>query len=171
MATGINGVYAGVAVKPTAGSLGARGANRGHGAALVRLGWRIATGTLARYVSSSAIALCADTAAFLGLMRLGVAPAPAAALGFLLGVLVHWLVSSRIMFEKSIAAARPERRRQQALFLATALLGLVLTTVIVASAARFGIDPRLAKLVAVAVSFTSTSALRHMLVFGNPARI
>lgn len=170
MATGINGVYAGVAVKPAAGALGARNANRGHGAALVRLGLRIATGTLARYVSSSAIALVADTTAFLGLMRAGVAPAPAAALGFLLGVVVHWLVSSRIMFEKSIAAARPERRRQQVLFLATALLGLVLTTLIVASGARFGIDPRLAKLVAVAVSFTSTSALRHMLVFGNPAR-
>ncbi len=176
MATGINGVVAGVAVKPAPGALRAKreiragGRVGGHGAALVRLGWQIATGTLARYVSSSAIALCADTAAFLGLMRAGVAPAPAAALGFMLGVVVHWLVSSRVMFASAIATVRAERRRQQALFLASALLGLVLTTVIVASAAAFGLDPRVAKLVAVAVSFTSTSALRHMLVFGKSAR-
>lgn len=141
-----------------------------HSRALAGLGLALATGTLARYVASSAIALCADTATFLGLLRAGVAPAPAAATGFMLGVVVHWLVSSRVMFGRSIATARHERRRQQALFLATALLGLVLTTVIVACGAKFGLDPRLAKLVAVAVSFSSTSALRHMLVFGKPAR-
>jgi len=129
------------------------------------------TGTIAKYVSSSAVALCADTGSFLIFLQLGMSPALAAATGFLLGIVVHWLVSSRVMFADDVAAAGPERRRQQVLFVASALVGLALTTLIVGGAATFGINPRWAKLVAVAVSFVTTSGLRHLFVFRQPAAV
>ncbi len=123
------------------------------------------TGTFARYLSASVVALCADAGAFLILLQLGMAPASAAALGFVLGIVVNWVVSSRVMFADCVAQAGPERRRQQALFLVSALVGLVLTTGIVGGAAALAINPRLAKLVAVGVSFVTTSGMRHVLVF------
>lgn len=132
---------------------------------LIGMGVALATGTLARYVASSAIALAADTATFLALLQGGMAPASAAAIGFMLGVAVHWVVSSRVLFVADVAAPGPERRRQRALFVAAALVGLALTTGIVGSAALLHINPRLAKLVAVACSFVTTSALRHLFVF------
>jgi len=125
------------------------------------------TGILARYVSSSVVALCADAGSFLIFLQLGMAPALAAAAGFSIGIVVNWLVSSRVMFSSFVATAGPARQRQQLLFLGTALFGLVLTTAIVGGAAALTFNPRLAKLVAVAVSFTTTSALRHLLVFSR----
>jgi len=125
------------------------------------------TGTFARYFSSSVVALGADAGSFLILLQLGVAPAPAAASGFMVGVAVQWLVTSRIMFADCVATRGPARRRQQAMFAASALFGLVLTTTIVGGAAALAFNPRLAKLVAVAVSFVTTSAWRHLLVFGK----
>lgn len=128
------------------------------------------TGLFARYISSSVIALGADTGCFLIFLQLGMSPALAAASGFMVGIVVHWLVSSRVMFASYVAATGAERRRQQAMFLATALLGLGLTTGIVGGAAAMAINPRLAKLVAIAVSFTTTSGLRHLLVFSKSRR-
>jgi putative flippase GtrA len=127
------------------------------------------TGTFARYVCSSAVALCADTGSFLVFLKLGMTPALAAATGFMLGIGVHWVVSSRVMFAADVAAAGPERRRQQVLFVAAALVGLALTTVIVGGAAAYAFNPRWAKLVAVGVSFVTTSGLRHLFVFRQPA--
>lgn len=126
------------------------------------------TGTLARYLSSSVVALCADTGSFLVLLQFGLTPGLAAAIGFSFGILVHWLVSSRLMFADCVAAAGPERRRQQVLFVATAMVGLVLTTMIVGGAASHALNPRVAKLVAIGVSFFATAGLRQLLVFGKP---
>ncbi len=125
------------------------------------------TGTLARYFSSSVVALCGDSATFLILLQFGVAPATAAAIGFMLGTVVHWQVSSRVMFATGVAAAGPERRMQMALFVGSALVGLVLTTGIVGGAAALAINPRLGKLAAIGVNFITTSGLRHILIFGK----
>ena len=125
------------------------------------------TGTIARYFSSSVVALGADSASFLIMLQCGVAPATAAAIGFMLGTVVHWQVSSRVMFADGVAPAGPERRAQMILFVASALVGLVLTTAIVGGAVALAINPRLAKLVAVGISFVTTSSLRHVLIFGK----
>ncbi len=127
----------------------------------------VLTGTFARYLSASVVALCADAGTFLILLQGGTPPAGAAAAGFILGIAVNWLVSSRVMFADRVAGAGPQRRRQQALFLVSALVGLVLTTVIVGGAPILAINPRLAKLVAVAVSFVTTSGMRHVMVFSK----
>lgn len=128
---------------------------------------RAVNSTFLRYVAASGVALCVDMGSFLVLLHLGMAAMAAAALSYSLGILVHWLVSSRGVFTASTAAPGPRRTRQKALFAGSALVGLALTSVIVGSAAAAGIDPRLAKPVAVAVSFLVTWGLRNRVVFAG----
>ena len=120
---------------------------------------------LVRYLGASVIALGCDFACFLVLLELGMTPAPASALAYSLGIAVHWLVSSRKVFTGSVASHGPARTRQKALFVGSALVGLAVTTGVVAAASSLGLDPRLAKLAAVGASFTVTWLLRDSVVF------
>jgi len=130
--------------------------------------WQRLTGSLARYLAAGVIALCADTAFLMALVRVGVSPTWAAAAGFTLGIAVNWLVASRLMFADGIAAPGPERRRQLVIFVATAMVGMALTMAIVGGGAAMGISVHGAKLIAVGVSFVVTTGMRHVLVFGQP---
>lgn len=132
---------------------------------------RLTDPTLMRYVAASALALGLDMGTFLGLLRLGVPAAAAAALGYSLGIVAHWLMSSRAVFTGGLAARGSQRTWQKAMFVGSALFGLALTTAIVGTGAALGSDPRFAKLVAIAVSFTVNWQLRAKVVFrpGNPA--
>ena len=125
---------------------------------------------LVRYLGASVIALGCDFACFLVLLQLGLAPAPASALAYALGIAVHWLVSSRKVFTGSVAGHGPARTRQKALFVGSALVGLAVTTGTVAAASSLGLDPRIAKLVAVGASFTVTWLLRDGVVFRKAAQ-
>lgn len=132
---------------------------------LTQLLRRLADVTLLRYVAASALALGLDMGTFLALLRLGVPAAAAAALGYSLGIAVHWVVSSRAVFMQGVAVRGPQRTWQKAMFVGSALLGLALTTAIVGTGDALGSDPRLAKLVAIAVSFTFNWQMRSRLVF------
>jgi putative flippase GtrA len=121
--------------------------------------------TVLRYLIASALALGVDMGTFLVLLGLGIWPAPAAAGGYALGIVAHWLISSRKVFADGVAARGPQRTRQKAMFVVSALIGLALTTIIVGSATLAGIDPRLAKLAAIATSFATTWLLRTRIVF------
>lgn len=118
-----------------------------------------------RYVLASVGALAVDVCSFLGFMTLGVAPAPASAMGYSLGILAHWLMSSRAVFQDSVAERGAARTRQKALFVISALIGLALTTAIVGAGDWSGVDPRIAKGVAIVVSFFATWLLRAKVVF------
>jgi putative flippase GtrA len=118
-----------------------------------------------RYLAASIGALAVDVGAFLAAMALGMGAGPASALGYSLGILAHWLMSSRAVFQDSVALHGRERTRQKALFVLSALVGLALTTLIVTLADRAGIDPRLAKGAAIAVSFAATWLIRAKIVF------
>lgn len=120
---------------------------------------------LSRYLTASAVALGFDMASFLVLMAAGIPAAPASVLSYSLGILVHWLISSRAVFVAGVADRGPARTRQKALFVASALVGLALTAGIVGLGAAVGVDPRLAKLAAVGVSFVATWLLRARVVF------
>lgn len=124
--------------------------------------WRFA-----RYVIASVGALAVDVGCFLALLEVGMWPAPASAIGYALGILAHWLMSSRAVFTGHVATGGAARTRQKALFVFSALVGLGLTTAIVWSGAALGLDPRAAKLVAIAVSFTVTWLLRSRLIFAR----
>jgi putative flippase GtrA len=126
--------------------------------------------TVLRYLIASALSLGLDMGAFLILLGLGTAAVPASATGYTLGIVTHWLISSRKVFAGGVAARGPVRTRQKALFVVSALIGLGVTTLIVGIAGLAGIDPRLAKLVAIVASFTVTWLLRSRIVFTAEAK-
>lgn len=121
--------------------------------------------TVIRYGLVSVAALAVDMSSFLALLALGTFPATASALGYGLGIIAHWILSSRKVFSDSVAEGGIARTRQKAMFVVSALIGLALTTAIVGVITAFQGDPRLAKLVAIVVSFTVTWLLRKHLVF------
>ena len=123
--------------------------------------------TYLRYILSSAGALAVDMSVFMALFHLGLFPAAASALGYMAGIAAHWLLSSRAVFTDSVAARGRKRDRQKALFLGSALAGLAITTAIVGAGDLMGIDARLAKLVAIAISFQATYLMRKKVVFAG----
>lgn len=126
---------------------------------------RLSDLTILRYLLASVGALAVDMGSFLGLMALGLAATPASAAGYTLGILAHWLLSSRTVFTGRVAQSGIARTRQKVLFVVSALAGLALTTGIVAAAQALSIDPRAGKLVAIVLSFALTWWLRNVVVF------
>lgn len=120
-----------------------------------------------RYLAASVVALGFDMGSFLVLLAVGLLAAPAAALSYSLGIVVHWFISSRAVFVAGVAERGPARTRQKALFVASALVGLALTAGIVGLGSALGIDPRVAKVAAVGVSFVATWLLRARIVFAG----
>lgn len=118
-----------------------------------------------RYVAASGASLAVDVLCFLALIGGGM-PAPlASAIGYGVGVLAHWLLSSRAVFGETLAEPGRARQRQQALFVTSAAIGLATTVAIVFAGEAVGLDARVAKLVAVATSFQLTFLLRRRIVF------
>lgn len=121
--------------------------------------------TYARYIAASVGALGADIAVFMALLASGLSASIASALGYAVGIGAHWLLSSRAVFTTRVADDRETRRKQKALFIGSALVGLALTVSVVGLGDMLGLDPRLAKLVAIVVSFQTTYLLRKTIVF------
>lgn len=120
-----------------------------------------------RYLGASVVALGFDMGSFLLLLETGMPAAPASALSYALGIAVHWFISSRAVFVDGVADRGPARTRQKALFVASALVGLALTAGVVGLGSALGLDPRLAKIAAVGVSFCATWLLRARVVFAR----
>lgn len=119
----------------------------------------------ARYFVASAIALAIDTTSFLTLVAAGAAAGVAAALGYCIGIVAHWLITSRAVFAAAVAERGPARTRQKLLFVLSALAGLFLTTAIVSVGSALAVSLLLTKGVAVAASFTVTWLIRRWVVF------
>lgn len=126
---------------------------------------RIFTFQAVRYLLASVGALAADTGLFALLLTAGAAPVIASIAGYCCGIAVHWLLSSRAVFAASVARDNRGRNRQKALFVVSALVGLLLTAMIVGMLAQLGVDARLAKGVAIVVSFAATWLMRERVVF------
>lgn len=126
---------------------------------------RLRRAMILRYVLASVGALAVDMGAFLALLALGVMPVMASTLGYTLGIVAHWLLSSRAVFTDSVSDERGVRNRQKALFVGSALVGLALTAVIVGMGSALGLDSRVAKIFAVGASFVATWLLRKRVVF------
>ncbi|APZ99794.1 hypothetical protein BWQ93_15860 [Sphingopyxis sp. QXT-31] len=121
--------------------------------------------TFLRYVAASAIALVGDVGLFNLFLLAGWLPAAAAAASYGAGIVIHWLISSRLVFVEGARTAGMDRVRQKGLFLGSAFVGLGLTVAIVWAGDSAGLDANLAKLVAIGVSFVATYVLRKTLVF------
>ena len=120
---------------------------------------------LLRYGLASIAALSIDLGLFLVLIALAVPAMLSSAAAYSVGIVTHWLLSSRTVFTDSVAHRGPLRTRQKALFIGSALVGLALTTMIVGAGDLGGIDPRIAKLSAIMISFFATWLLRSRIVF------
>jgi len=118
-----------------------------------------------RYIGASAVSLGVDFAIFMAALSIGVPPAAAAACGYMVGIVCHWMISSRMVFVGHVAEDAASRRQQQALFVVSALVGLGITTGIVGIGSRYGLDPRIAKGIAIVVSFQATYVIRKKVVF------
>jgi putative flippase GtrA len=121
--------------------------------------------TYIRYVIASGGALGLDMGLFMAALAMGVPPVAAAAVGYCSGIVAHWLMSSRAVFVGYLAEKGLPRRQQQALFFGSALVGLAVTMGVVGLGQKLHIDPRLAKIVAIGISFQITYLLRRKLVF------
>ncbi len=127
---------------------------------------RLRANTFLRYLVVSVGALATDMAVFLLLLNVGVSSVAASAIGYLVGILAHWMLSSRKVFQDRVSQrGTSERTQQKAMFVMSALLGLGTTIAIVGFGEWLGGDPRLAKLVAIGVSFQLTYLLRNVLIF------
>lgn len=120
---------------------------------------------LVRYLFASIGALAVDVACFLALLTAGMGATGASVLAYCAGIVAHWLMSSRAVFVDTVAARGNRRTRQKALFVSSALVGLLLTAAIVWLGDAMGIDPRIAKFFAIGVSFAATWLLRSTIVF------
>ena len=118
-----------------------------------------------RYLAVSGAALAVDMGLFLAMIAVSIAPTIASGGSYLAGMVAHWFLSSRLVFAAKLAEPGAGRGKQQGLFFASALAGLVLTMAAVALGSRIGLDPRLAKLLAVAISFNATYLMRRKIVF------
>lgn len=123
----------------------------------------------AAYGVASALALGFDMGSYLLMIGAGMAAPFAAVLGYTLGIGVHWLASSRVVFAGRVARAGHDRSAQMGLFALSALVGLALTWIIVSGGVAAGLDPRFAKLAAIAISFVATFLLRARFVFAPRA--
>jgi len=121
--------------------------------------------TYLRYTLASLVALGVDMGLFLLLIGAAMLPALASAIGYSIGILVHWLISSRLVWKDETRARGAGRREQKTLFVASALAGLAVTTAIVALGDIADFDARLSKLLAIVVSFHLTYWLRRTLIF------
>lgn len=124
--------------------------------------------TFVRYLIVSVGALAVDMGVFLALLQTGLNSVVAAAVGYGAGILAHWMLSSRKVFHDRVSGRGTAARTQQkAMFVVSALLGLVLTMSIVGIGDSLGLDPRIAKIVAIGVSFLLTYLLRNVVIFRN----
>ncbi len=126
-------------------------------------------GDSARYLVVSAIALGCDIAVYTILIGSGHLAPVAGALGYAVGLLAHFTLSSYWVFPD----ADQSRRLMPtfAKFVATGMFGLALTAAIIGVLTRSGLaDPFTAKGAAVAATYVAVFVLRRAYVFATHPR-
>lgn len=133
---------------------------------MIKLANRLRGNVFLRYVAASIGALATDMIVFLLLLETGMPGTAASAVGYSVGILAHWILSSRTVFHDRVSEKGTSARTQQkAMFLGSALLGLVLTITVVGAGTTLGMDPRVAKVAAIAMAFVLTYLLRNVVIF------
>jgi putative flippase GtrA len=117
----------------------------------------------ARYLLASICALSSDMALFLMLDHVGAAPMLAAFGGYAIGLIVHWTISIRFVFDTGTGPTHAQRVG----FVASALLGMGITLAMVGGLSMVGVAPAIAKLLSVPVSFLTVYAIRKYGVFAR----
>ncbi len=118
-----------------------------------------------RYVVVSVVALGVDFAVFLSLTHFEALKASwAGVAGYAAGLALHFLLSSRFVFERR--GLTKSQRRLLAEFAASGLIGIAITWSIIAiSVEILGLPPIAGKVLAVGISFVAVYRLRRAVVF------
>jgi len=119
---------------------------------------------LLRYGFVSGAALAVDFSVFLAFNGLIGHPTLSGVIGYGAGIVLHYVLSCRFVFD----AARSEKAVQRRFveFLASGLVGLAVTAAVIAfMTGVLGLAPIAGKLVAVAVSFAGVFLIRRTIVF------
>ena len=126
---------------------------------------------LSRYTLVSAVALGLDFAVFLALAHgAGLKASSAGAIGYSAGLLLHFALSSRFVFDTG--STRKSRVRLFCEFAASGLVGVAITAAVIALAVDVaGLLPVIGKAIAVAVSFASVFVLRRTIVFATASPV
>lgn len=117
------------------------------------------------YAAVSLLCMCIDIATFLLLLRCDATPGISAGFGYMAGTAAHWTLSTRLVFQSETISGGRGRLRQRFAFLLSALCGTALTILTVNIGVACGLDARLAKILAIAISFNLVWLLRRRLVF------
>ena len=117
-----------------------------------------------RYLGASAIALAADAGTYLGLIRLARTDyLVAAPVGFLLGLAVIYLLSTKWVFRRRRLS---DARVEFAIFASIGVLGLCLNQfVLYAGVERLALSHEIAKLASVGLVFAFNFTSRKLLLF------
>lgn len=118
-----------------------------------------------RYFVASIGALAVDMGSFLLLLETPLHAGVSAAIAYTLGIIAHWVLLSRSVFQDGTHTEKGARRIQKVVFLLTTWGGLAITTGIVTLAELMGADVRLSKALAVVISFVLNYFVRKHFVF------
>jgi GtrA-like protein len=121
---------------------------------------------LTLYTLVSALALATDLAFYRGLTLSGAHPVAAGMTAYLLGGIVHYILSVKYVFDVEGSAKTPLRRFAE--FWASGLVGLAVTTGIIwVGVDMLHLPPMIAKLSAVGFSFVVIYIIRRQVVFAQ----
>jgi putative flippase GtrA len=128
-------------------------------------GMRASLTQLSRYSAASALALALDFTVYLTLSAEGLRPVLAGVLGYTAGLALHFVLSSRFVFNR--ASLDKTQARLLGEFALTGLAGTGTTAIVMALATGIGGLPGLtAKVMAASASFVLVYWLRCTIVFG-----
>lgn len=122
------------------------------------------------YTAVSALALASDLASYFALMNAGWPAFAAGVSGYIFGMFVHFVLSSRFVFKIDQTAKSETRLLGE--FALSGVAGLAVTASVIATATNvFAAGPLTAKLCAVILSFIVVYSIRRMVVFAaRPAQ-
>ncbi len=119
---------------------------------------------LSRYAVVSALALGVDFVSYIIFVDAALKPSLAGMLGYILGMVVHYVLSSRFVFDTRGSAKTESRRFVEFAF--SGLVGITLTALVIAIATdALALSPFVAKLIAASLSFAAVFAIRRAFVF------
>ncbi|MEN9856284.1 MAG: hypothetical protein RL186_1447 [Pseudomonadota bacterium] len=131
-------------------------------------GWleRVQDKTFLTYLGVSVAALLLDVSVYAGAIAFFVDRTSAAALGYSVGMILHYVLSRYVVFASKTQGKAAAL--EAITFVLSGLAGLILTSAMVYLSTHFlhlGAAP--AKMIAVAVSFISVYAMRRLFVFAE----
>jgi putative flippase GtrA len=118
---------------------------------------------LSRYSLVSALALGLDFTAFLALTASAASPLVAGVIGYILGTALHYLLSTRFVFDAH--ATKKIHARLLGEFALSGIVGIGITAFVISLATQAGLAALAAKVLAAPASFLMVFALRRTVVF------